>query len=67
MVKFNSIHVIVTLVTQHALKLHQFDVKTTFLNYTIDEEIYMAILERLEKPIDSKIVCKLLKPLYGLK
>jgi hypothetical protein len=67
MVKFNSIHVIFALAIQHALELHQFDVKTTFLNSTIDEEIYMAIPKGLEKPIDSKIVCKLLKALYGLK
>jgi hypothetical protein len=55
------------LASKHALKLHQFDVKTTFLNGTIDEDIYMTIFKRLEKPIDSKFVCKLLKAFYNLK
>jgi len=31
-VKINSIHVLLALVTQHNFKIHQFDVKTTFLN-----------------------------------
>ncbi len=53
--------------SQHALKLHQFDVETTFLNRTIDENIYVTILKRLEKPIDSKFVWKLLKVFYNLK
>jgi hypothetical protein len=37
------------------------------LNRTIDENIYVTILKRLEKPIDSKFVWKLLKVFYNLK
>ncbi len=53
--------------SQHALNLHQFDVKTTLLNGTIDENVYMTNFKRLEEPIDFKFVCKLLKDLYNLK
>jgi hypothetical protein len=44
-VKINSIHVLLTLVTQHNFKIHQFDVKTPFLNGLLEEDIYMQILE----------------------
>ncbi len=44
-VKINSIHVLLALVTQHNFKIHQFDVKTTFLNGLLEEDIYMQILE----------------------
>ena len=48
-------------------KLHQMDVKTTFLNGVIKEEVY------IEQPQGFKIedrrthVCKLKKVVYGLK
>jgi len=48
-------------------KVHQMDVKTAFLNGTIDEEVY------IEKPLGFEVkgkgdyVCTLKKVLYGLK
>jgi hypothetical protein len=48
-------------------KLHQMDVKTTFLNGVIEEEVY------IEQPLGFEVqdmkthVCKLKKALYGLK
>ncbi len=44
-VKINSIHVLLTLLIQHNFKIHQFDVKTPFLNELLEEDIYMQILE----------------------
>jgi hypothetical protein len=40
MVKLNSIKVLIALVTQHYRKMHQLDVKTTFSNGYLDEDIY---------------------------
>jgi len=53
------------LTTQYDLECHQLDVKTTFLNGYIEENIYMYIPEGL--PTNPKLVCKLIKSLYGLK
>jgi hypothetical protein len=43
------------------------DVKTTFLNGHLKEEVYMEILEGFEGMEDSIKVCKLNQVLYGLK
>jgi hypothetical protein len=64
-VKFTSIHILLTITTHNDLEIHQIDIKTTFLNGELKEEIYL-------KPppganIDKALVWHLLKPLYGLK
>jgi len=43
------------------------DVKTTFLNGELEEEIYMTQPEGYVAPGQEQKVCKLLKSLYGLK
>ena len=43
------------------------DVKTTFLNGELDEEIYMEQPEGFIVPGKEKKVCRLVKSLYGLK
>ena len=43
------------------------DVKITFLNGDLDEEIYMEQLEGFIVPGQEKKVCRLVKSLYGLK
>jgi hypothetical protein len=43
------------------------DVKTSFLNGYLDEEVYMEQLEGLKITGQENKVCKLLKYLYGLK
>jgi hypothetical protein len=52
---------LLSLVSSHGLLVHQMDVKTTFLNGELDDEIY------IEQPIgfaangQEGMVCKLLK------
>jgi hypothetical protein len=43
------------------------DVKTTFLNEELDEEIYMDQPEGFVADGQENKVCRLLKSLYGLK
>jgi len=49
------------------LEIHQVDVKTTFLNGDLEEEIYMEQPEGFSAPGKESKVCKLIKSLYGLK
>jgi hypothetical protein len=48
-------------------KLYQMDVKTTFLNGEIDEEVYIEQPEGFVIHDEKTHVCKLKKALYGLK
>ena len=65
--RYNSIRVVISLTSLLGWKLHQMDVKTTFLNGQIEEEVC------IEQPKGSELhgreshVCKLKKALYGLK
>jgi hypothetical protein len=43
------------------------DVKITFLNGNLDEEVYMDQPEGFVLPENERKVCKLVKSLYGLK
>ncbi|KAH9768531.1 hypothetical protein KPL71_011635 [Citrus sinensis] len=65
--RINSIRMIIAITTLRNLEIHQMDVKTTFLNGDLDEEIYMEQLEGFIAPGQEKKVCKLVKSLYGLK
>ena len=66
-VKFTSICLILAIVANMNLELHQMDVKTAFLNGELKEEIY------IEQPVgfimkgQEQKVCRLLKSIYGLK
>ena len=53
--------------TLHNLEIHQMDVKTTFLNGDLNEEIYMDQPEGFISLRQEKKVCRLIKSLYGLK
>ena len=65
--KYTTIQSLVSLATSMGWNIHQMDVKTAFLNGTIDEEVY------IEQPLGSEVkdrkayVCRLKKELYGLK
>ena len=49
------------------MKLHQMDVKTTFLNGVIEEEVYIEKPQGFEIKDRKSHVCRLKKSLYGLK
>ena len=49
------------------LEVHQMDVKITFLNGDLEEEIYMEQPKGCIAPGQEKKICKLVKSLYGSK
>jgi hypothetical protein len=65
--RYTSIHTIIALATSMCWKLHQMDVKTTFLNGEVEEEVYIERLEGFMIHNNKYHVCRLNKALYGLK
>ena len=65
--RMTSIRVLFAIFSLYSLHVHQMKVKTAFLNYDLDGEIYMEQLEGFVLPKNKNKVCKLVKLLYGLK
>jgi hypothetical protein len=59
--RLTIIRVLLSLTVSHVLLVHQMDVKTTFLNGELDEEIYMEQLVGFVANGQEVMVCKLLK------
>ena len=67
MARYTSIRTILDLTAVMKWKIHQMDVKTTFLNRVVEEEVYMDQLLGFDTNERNTHVCKLKKSLYGLK
>ena len=65
--KKDSLRIVLALVAHYDLELHQMDVKTTFLNGELEEEIYMDQPEGFVATGTENLVCRLRKSIYGLK
>jgi hypothetical protein len=65
--KLNTIRMLIALATKHHWKLHQLDVKSSFMNGELKEEFYLTKPEGFVKSGQEHLVCKLKKALYGLK
>ena len=65
--KYTTIRTIISLVAVFGWKLHQMDVKTTFFNGKIEEEVYIDQPEGFVTHGKKTHACKLKKALYGLK
>ena len=65
--RYTSIRTILALESKMKWNLHQMDVKTTFLNGLIEEEVYIEQPQGFETDNQKNHVCKLKKALYGLK
>jgi hypothetical protein len=65
--RYTSIRTIIDLAANKKWNLHQMDVKTTFLNGVIEEEVYIEQPQGFEVQYMKNHVCKLKKDLYGLK
>ena len=66
-VKHDSPRVLISIAASLNLELHQLDVKTAFLYGDLDEEFYVQQPEGFIQPGEEHLVCRLHKPLYGLK
>ena len=65
--RLTTIRVLLSLAASHGLLVHKMDVKTTFLNGELNEEIYMEQPDGFVLKGQERKVCKLKKSLYGLK
>jgi hypothetical protein len=65
--KYTSIKTIISLAAKMKWKLHQMDVKTTFLNGVIEEEVYIEKPQGFDVEDRKTHVCRLKKDMYGLK
>ena len=63
----DSFRVIMAIVAHIDMELHQMDVKTTFLNGDLDEDVYMEQPTGFSEVGNEDLVCKLNKSIYGLK
>jgi hypothetical protein len=65
--RLELIHILLAYATYHGFKLYQMDVKSTFLNGPIKEEVYVEQPPDFEDSEYPSHVYKLSKALYGLK
>jgi hypothetical protein len=65
--RLESIHILLAYATHHDFKLYQMDVKSTFLNGSIKEEVYVEQPTGFEDQEYPNHVYKLYKVLYGRK
>jgi hypothetical protein len=62
-----SIRVILAIAAYFDYVIWQMDVKTTFLNGILEEDMYMIQPEGFVDPNNARKICKLKKSIYGLK
>jgi hypothetical protein len=65
--RLTIIYVLLSLTASHGLLVHQMDVKTSFLNRELKEEIYMTQPDEFIVKGQEDKVCKLMTSLNGLK
>jgi Reverse transcriptase (RNA-dependent DNA polymerase) len=65
--KINIIRFFFSIAVNQNYTIYQLDVRNAFQQGTLDEEIYMMLPPGHKKEGDTTVVCKLNKPIYGLK
>ena len=65
--KKDSLRVIMALRAHFDFEIHHMNVKTAFLNDGQEEEVYMKQPKGFSPSASEHLVCKLNKPIYGLK
>ncbi|KAK8625728.1 hypothetical protein V6N13_056889 [Hibiscus sabdariffa] len=64
---FKSIRILLAIAAFHDYEIWQMDVKTTFLNGKLEEDMFMTQPEGFVTPKNVGKVCKLQRSIYGLK
>ena len=62
-----SIRILLSIAAHYDYEIWQMDVKTTFLNDNLEEEINMMQLKCFKAKNQEHMVCKLKRSIYGLK
>ena len=65
--RYTSIRALISIAAEMGWKIHQMDVKTTFLNGIIQEEVYVEKPQGFEIHERESRVCRMKKALYRLK
>jgi hypothetical protein len=65
--RMEAIRLFVAYACSKNIKVYQMNIKSTFLNGEIEEEVYIEQLEGFQLSENEDYVCKLKKALYGLK
>ena len=65
--RLETIRMFLSLSSFQKFKVYQMDVKSTFLNGDLEEEVYIDQPDGFILGNDPKLVCQLRKALYGLK
>ncbi|GJQ99116.1 zinc finger, CCHC-type containing protein [Tanacetum coccineum] len=65
--RIETIRILLALASSHGWKVHHLDVKSAFLNGTLEEEVYVTQPEGYVKTNHPTKVYKLSKALYGLR
>ena len=63
----DSFRIIMALVAHYDLELYQMDIKTTFLNGDLEENVYIAQPKGFVVKGKERMGCRLKKLIYGLK
>lgn len=66
-VKIATVRTVLSLAAPHNWHVHQLDVNNVFLQGDLHDEIYMQLPEGFASQRESRLVCRLVKFLYGLK
>ncbi|KAK8715321.1 hypothetical protein V6N13_042658 [Hibiscus sabdariffa] len=64
---FKSIKILLAIAAFHDYEIWQMDVKTTFLNGKLEEDVFMTQPKGFVSPKNARKVCKLQRSIYGLK
>ena len=64
---FKSIRILLSIAAHYDYEIWQMNVKTTFLNGNLEEEIYMMQSEGFIAKNQEHMVCKLKRSIYGLR
>jgi hypothetical protein len=65
--RMEAIYLLLAYACSKNVKVYQMDVKSTFLNGELEEEVYIEQPEGFQLSENTDYVCKLKKALYGLK
>ena len=65
--RMEAVRMFLAYVANKNFKVYQMDVKSTFLNWELEQEVYIEQSEGFPLTEEKDMVCKLKKALYGLK